>query len=95
MIATGLRSAESPVKHDHVDGVFTLRSYDDAKRMHAYFGQLAGSGAGKPNVILVGGSFISMEAACYFADKANVVVMARKAPFESILGPEVARKVII
>ena len=46
----------------------------------------------RPNVILVGGSFIAMEAAAYFADKANCVVMSRRNPLESALGRHVSFK---
>jgi hypothetical protein len=93
VIATGLTSAESTSANKPPNGVFTLRSLDDAAKINSYFSKLAESLGRKPNVVLVGGSFISMEAASYFGSKAEVTVMSRRAPFESTLGIEVSKKI--
>lgn len=69
----------------------------DANRIHAYFAELNKNiqppQSRRLNVILIGSSFISMEVAGYFGDKANVAVMSLLAPFEQTLGMEVSRKI--
>jgi NAD(P)H-nitrite reductase large subunit len=102
IIATGLNSAKQETKPGHnLRGVFTLRNYDDAKNIYSYFetlnGELAKSNQAeneskKLNVVSVGGSFIAMEALCYFADKANSTSMSRHKPFERLLGSLVSLK---
>ena len=52
------------------------------------------SGGEKLNVVLVGGSFIAMEAAGYFSDKANTLVMSINRPFERAFGQEVSNKIM-
>ena len=93
VIATGLRPADSPVKP--LRGVFTIRSYDDTVAIRTYFTKLTHTlgNSRKANVVLVGGSFISLELASCFAGKANVTVMARRGPFENILGSQVSKKI--
>ena len=45
---------------------------------------------GKPNVVIVGSSFIGMEAASILAKQATVTVVGmEKVPFERVLGPKV------
>jgi NAD(P)H-nitrite reductase large subunit len=102
IIATGLNSVKQETKPGHdLRGVFTLRSYDDAKNIFSYFETLnaeleksnkeANEGK-KLNVISVGGSFIAMEAMAYFADKANSTSMSRHKPYERLLGSLVSNK---
>lgn len=93
VITTGLRSAEPPVKP--IRGVFTLRSYEDAVAIRTYFARLVESlgSTRKPNVVLIGGSFISLEVASCFAGRANVTVMSRRGPFETIMGTQVSKKI--
>ncbi len=44
-------------------------------------------------MICVGGSFIAMEAASWFAEKnVNCVVMSRRSPLESAFGPAISAK---
>lgn len=47
----------------------------------------------KPKIILVGGSFISLELAGFFSDKADVTVLSRLKPFENIFGKLVSNKI--
>lgn len=91
VIATGLNSAKSKAKNAQLTGVFTLRSYADLTAMKVHFDRI--SAGKKPNLILVGGSFISMEAASFFADKAQVTVMSRRKPFEAALGTQASVKI--
>lgn len=93
VIATGLVSAKLPTKPgDHLKGIFTLRSYDDARNIAQFFEQNSADNK-KLNIVLVGGSFICMELAAFFADKANTIVMARNKPFETALGAQVSAKI--
>lgn len=95
MIASGLKPAESPIKP--ISGVFTLRSLEDASNIKSHLDAITKKLAEsrKPNVVLVGGSFISLELASYFSNKASVTVMGRRPPFESIFGPQVSKKIRI
>lgn len=72
-----------------------MRSYEDAVAIRTYFARLVESlgSTRKPNVVLVGGSFISLEVASCFAGKANVTVMSRRGPFETIMGTQVSKKI--
>ncbi|CAF0960967.1 unnamed protein product [Brachionus calyciflorus] len=92
VIATGLKAIPPPpLKGSELNGIFTLRSYDDAERIMQYFDNL-NKDSKKPKIILVGGSFISMELAGFFADKADVKVLTRFKPFEHAFGNLVAAK---
>ena len=97
IIATGL----SATKQQHVTGsdlkgIFTIRSFDDTKNVFNYFKELKEKSVGdvKLNVVLVGGSFISLETASYFSDKANVVSMSINKPFERAYGSQVSEKIM-
>jgi apoptosis-inducing factor 3 len=101
IIATGMQATRPESKTPGFDllGIFTLRTYDDAKSIVEYFEELSRQRSNenekKLNVVLVGGSFIAMEAACFFAGKATTTtVMSRRKPFESVFGTQVAVKVL-
>uniref|UniRef100_A0A3B5M0K5 Apoptosis inducing factor mitochondria associated 4 n=1 Tax=Xiphophorus couchianus TaxID=32473 RepID=A0A3B5M0K5_9TELE len=66
-------------------GVHLLQSYADAKEIHA-------SSLGK-RAVVIGASFIGMEAASYLSDKAASVALVgpTKYPFENSLGPEIGK----
>ncbi len=98
VIATGLRTNSISEKlGSELGGVFTLRSLDDAFRINSYFDELvAGNTTGRQlKVILVGGSFISMETASYFVEKkACTLVVGRSRPFEKAFGEKTSAKII-
>lgn len=73
-----------------MNGIFTLRTYNDAQTIINFFNNL---NTQKPKVILVGGSFIAMELAGFFSDKAQVTVLSRFKPFENVFGKLVSNKV--
>lgn len=67
---------------------------EDAQKILSYFKTLTPTE--NRNIVLVGGSFISMEAVCYFvenAEKANNIVISRSKPFENVFGRDVANKI--
>lgn len=67
--------------------IFYVRSYKDANRVSE-------ASAGK-EVVILGSSFIAMEAAAFLKNKASsVTVVARSSvPFASILGDEVGKRI--
>ncbi|CAL9683924.1 unnamed protein product [Knipowitschia caucasica] len=85
LIATGCRARPLSCSGWNLEGVKMLQSYEDAKEIHALsVGQKA---------VVVGTSFIGMEAASYLSDKAaSVSVIGTSAyPYERSLGPEIGQ----
>ncbi len=83
-----LASGSTPRKMDCPGGdlsnAFVLRTPEDANGIDK-------AGRSK-HVVVVGSSFIAMEVAAYFADKAkSVTVVGRSKPFERSLGPEIGQ----
>lgn len=80
-------------------GIFTLRSFANANSITTYYNVVkeldTKSKDRELNVVLVGGSFISMELVSFFIDKkARVLVMARNKPFEKAFGDKASSKII-
>ena len=99
LISTGLKSSSMPnVPGNCLKGIFTLRSLADANNIKNYYQNLVnnkGTVGRELNVVLIGGSFISMECASYFIDKkAKTLVMSRNPAFHNLLGKEVSAKII-
>src|SRR5450759_4793625 len=84
LIASGARSRRLPVPGGDLPGVFMLRSQADAEALVAAAG-------GAERAVVVGASFIGMEAAASFVSRGLhvTVVGPGSTPFEHILGAEV------
>jgi 3-phenylpropionate/trans-cinnamate dioxygenase ferredoxin reductase subunit len=87
VVATGARPLDLPGGGD-LDGVFTLRTLEDA------VGLRAALGTGSPRVVVVGASFIGSEVAstCRGLGLQVTVVEAMDIPLAPALGPELAQE---
>ena len=86
LVATGGTPRRLPVPGADLDGVHLLRSWEDAQRV-------ADAAASSSRVVIIGASFIGMEAASNLSDRGlEVTVVGRETvPFEAVLGEEVGR----
>jgi nitrite reductase/ring-hydroxylating ferredoxin subunit len=88
LIATGGRPITPRFKGIEKNKVFTLRSFDDTKK-------ITDTAKSSKNIVIIGGSFIGMELASSLKKanpKANVTVVDRTTtPFQNTLGVEVGR----
>ncbi|KAJ3108833.1 hypothetical protein HDU97_010105 [Phlyctochytrium planicorne] len=85
--ATGGDPRTLPVQGKELGNIFTLRGVDDSNGIEK---AIADIGSEKPNVVVVGSSFIGMEAAAILAKTCKVTVIGmEKVPFERVLGPKV------
>ncbi|KAM4589690.1 apoptosis inducing factor mitochondria associated 4 isoform 1-T1 [Fundulus diaphanus] len=85
LLSTGCRARPLGCPGSDLKGVHLLQSYEDAKEIHtSSLGQRA---------VVIGASFIGMEAASYLSDKAASVALVSptKYPFEKSLGPEIGK----
>lgn len=85
LLATGCRARPLSCPGWDLEGVKLLESYDDAKEIHSFsLGQKA---------VVIGTSFIGMEAASYLSDKAASVAVVGTSgyPFERCLGLEIGK----
>lgn len=105
LLATGATPTRIPVKGADLGNVFVLRSIDDTKAINAAIAgattqqpeiaKKAEEAVGldkpfKPNFVIIGSSFIGMEAALAGSKNANVTVVGmEKVPFERVLGEKV------
>ncbi|MEM1057362.1 MAG: FAD-dependent oxidoreductase [Bacteroidota bacterium] len=87
LVATGGDARRLPVEGADLDGVHVLRSWDDAKG-------IVEAAEGATRAVIVGSSFIGMEAAAALAGREiEVHIIGREAvPFEMILGEAVGRR---
>ncbi|XP_005463796.1 apoptosis inducing factor mitochondria associated 4 isoform X1 [Oreochromis niloticus] len=85
LIATGCRARPLTCPGSDLEGVKLLQSYEDAKDIYS-------SSLGQ-KVVVTGASFIGMEVASYFSDKAASVAMvgSTQYPFECALGSEIGQ----
>jgi NADPH-dependent 2,4-dienoyl-CoA reductase/sulfur reductase-like enzyme/nitrite reductase/ring-hydroxylating ferredoxin subunit len=88
LVASGARPRRLPVPGADLPGVFTLRSWDDAEA-------LASAASAAQRAVVVGASFIGMEAAASLVHRGLevTVVGPESTPFEQVLGGEVGRVV--
>ena len=88
LVASGARPRRLGVPGADLPGVFTLRSQEDAEALVAAAG-------GAERAVVVGASFIGMEAAASLVQRGLdvTVVGPESTPFERILGAEVGRVV--
>ena len=86
LVATGAAPRRLDVPGSDLDGVFTLRSHADAQRI------VQAAKAGQ-RAVVVGSSFIGMEAAAHLTQRGLdvTVVSKERVPFEAVLGEEVGR----
>lgn len=84
LISTGCRARPLNCPGWDLKGVKLLQTYEDAKEIHTMSsGQKA---------VVIGTSFIGMEAASYLSDKASVSVVGTSAyPYERSLGQEIGK----
>ena len=96
LIATGAEAREIDVPGADKDGIHTIRTLADAKRLRADLAERAGKAAGKVPVVVIGGGFVGMEAAVALSGRENVsvtVVMPDDVPFKNIVGEELGRRI--
>lgn len=86
LVATGAAVAPLPFAGAELAGVFGLRSKNDA-------GQIAAAAAHARRAVIIGASFIGMEAAAALRERGLevTVVAPERVPFETQLGAEVGR----
>ncbi|KAJ3159658.1 hypothetical protein HK101_001030 [Irineochytrium annulatum] len=90
IVATGGDPRTLPVPGKELQNVFVLRTALDSNGIDAALAELAAAGVEKPNVVIVGSSFIGMEAAAILAKTAKVTVIGmEKVPFVRVLGEKV------
>lgn len=82
-----LRSVEHAKEINEAVAAATTQQPETAQKMEEKMGL---DGVFKPNVVIIGSSFIGMEAALGLSGRANIQLIGmEKTPFESILGPEI------
>ncbi|KAK9895956.1 hypothetical protein P389DRAFT_196070 [Cystobasidium minutum MCA 4210] len=105
ILATGADPTKIPVEGKDLGNIFLLRTIDDTKAINSAIAaatvqqpeivqtieeKIGADKLFKPNMVIIGSSFIGMEAALAASKKANVTVVGMdKVPFEAILGPQV------
>ncbi|KAI8584148.1 hypothetical protein K450DRAFT_218397 [Umbelopsis ramanniana AG] len=86
VLATGGWPKKIPIPGVDLSNVFTLRTVHNNNTIQ----QAVKSFGGKPNVVVIGSSFIGMELASVASKEANVTVVGmEKVPFERVLGEKV------
>ncbi|GAA5957243.1 hypothetical protein JCM21900_001204 [Sporobolomyces salmonicolor] len=89
VLATGAIPLRLPLEGADLGNVFLLRGVKDAKAIDEALGKPE-TDADKKNLVVVGSSFIGMEAALAAAGRAKVTVVGMDdAPFEKILSKEI------
>ncbi|GAA5938748.1 uncharacterized protein JCM15063_004857 [Sporobolomyces koalae] len=89
ILATGANPIRLPLDGSDLGNVFLLRTVKDAAGISAALGEPE-KDEDKKNVVIIGSSFIGMEAAIAASGKANVTVVGMdEAPFEKILGADI------
>jgi NADPH-dependent 2,4-dienoyl-CoA reductase/sulfur reductase-like enzyme len=87
VLATGGDPRVLPFPGKELKNIFVMRNVEDANYVEKALAAVQGR---KPDVVIVGSSFIGMEAASILAKLANVSVIGmEKYPFERVLGPRV------
>lgn len=91
VLATGGTPKRIPIPGSDFKNVLVLRQISDTKAINEAVGNEEGDESKKSkNVVVIGSSFIGMEAAIALSKRANVsVVGMEKVPFERVLGEEV------
>ncbi|KAJ3415473.1 hypothetical protein HDV05_004915 [Chytridiales sp. JEL 0842] len=85
ILATGGDPRTLPIPGGNLSNIFVMRGANDTNAIEKAVSEFE-----KPNVVVVGSSFIGMEAAAILAKTANVTVCGlEKVPFERVLGSQV------
>lgn len=91
ILATGANPIRLPLDGADLGNVFLLRGVKDAEAISKALGEPE-KDEDKKNVVIIGSSFIGMEAAVAASGKANVTVVGMEgAPFEKILGEKIGQ----
>ncbi|KAK6641532.1 hypothetical protein RUM44_013244 [Polyplax serrata] len=86
-LATGSTPRKLCASGSNLKNIFVLRTVDDAKQIFQVLSDTS-------NVVILGTSFIGMEAAAYCANKAkSVCVIGRNVPFQASFGLEIGNRV--
>jgi NADPH-dependent 2,4-dienoyl-CoA reductase/sulfur reductase-like enzyme/nitrite reductase/ring-hydroxylating ferredoxin subunit len=89
VLATGGDPRVLPFPGKDLKNIFVMRNVEDANYVEKAIAAVEGR---KPDVVIVGSSFIGMEAASILAKIANVSVIGmEKYPFERVLGAQVGQ----
>jgi NADPH-dependent 2,4-dienoyl-CoA reductase/sulfur reductase-like enzyme len=92
IIATGGDPRVLPFPGNNLSNIFVMRNAEDVTNVDMAMSQFS---AKKPDVVIVGSSFIGMEAASILSKVANVTVIGmEKYPFERVLGVEVGEAML-
>lgn len=87
IVATGGDPRILPFPGKDLENIFVMRSVDDTLKLELALATIKDK---KPNVVIVGSSFIGMEAASILSKVANVTVIGmEKVPFERVLGKDI------
>lgn len=94
VVATGGTPKRLPMDGFDLSNVFLLRNIEHTKNIvSARDSRDSNDKETKKNIVIIGSSFIGMEAAFANAENHNVVVIGmEKHPLESILGPEIGKQ---
>ncbi|ORY89139.1 flavo protein [Leucosporidium creatinivorum] len=91
IVATGASPNRLPVDGANLENIFVLRTVEHSADIDKAIGD---GKAEKKNVVVIGSSFIGMEAALAASSRANVTVVGMEgAPFQAILGKEIGNGV--
>jgi len=91
ILATGANPIRLPLDGADLGNVFLLRGVKDAEAISKALGEPE-KDEDKKNVVIIGSSFIGMEAAVAASGKANVTVVGMdNIPFEKILGEKIGQ----
>ncbi|PWN51726.1 FAD/NAD(P)-binding domain-containing protein [Violaceomyces palustris] len=92
VLATGGSPRRLPLKGADLPNVLVLREVKDTKAINDAIGNTDAEESKRKNLVVIGSSFIGMEAAIASSKRANVTVVGmEKVPFERVLGEEVGR----
>ncbi|KAN0066419.1 Apoptosis-inducing factor 1 [Thecaphora frezii] len=95
VLATGGRARRPPIDGADLPNVLVLRQIADTKAINAAVGNEDGDESKRKNVVVIGSSFIGMEASIALAKRANVTVVGREeVPLQTVLGTEVGRGIL-
>ena len=89
ILATGGDPRVLPFPGSELKNIFVMRNVEDSNMIETELSRYPNS---KPDVVIIGSSFIGMEAASVLSKLANVTVVGmEKYPFERVLGTEVGK----
>ncbi|XP_034249300.1 apoptosis-inducing factor 3 isoform X2 [Thrips palmi] len=89
LVASGSKANTATQPGSDLQNIFSLRTIEDANAIHKVLSK-------ESNVVIVGASFIGMEAAAYCVGKVNSVTVVGRGsvPFQPILGEKVGARIL-